>query len=396
LTGRGEKCIIRVMQNYDVVIIGAGAAGMAAAAVTSGRGRRTALIDMGDAPARKVAISGGGRCNFTNMAAGRDRYFGTNPDFVRGALARVTPGDILEWATGHGIKWFEKTPGQFFCTTAATDIVNALADDAKDADFIPNNAVYGVKRISDTFHISCARGEYTAKSLIVATGGISFATCGVSDAGYKIAKAFGHKIIPPRPALCALDTGAFPRDWAGISIPAEITTGGRKIRGDMLFTHFGIGGPVAYSASVAAADCDIHINLMPYADVADWLRTAKRTDGRKSVHTILATRMPMQIAKYFAGEPRNIADMRDAELADITAKITDIKIPAGAWRHHGMAAAEVTYGGVDTSQISSKTMESKIVPGLFFAGEVMDITGDLGGFNLQWAWASGRVAGANA
>lgn len=369
---------------------------MSAAAITTARGQRTAILDMGAAPARKVAVSGGGRCNFTNTAAGRDKYFGANPDFVRGALARVSPTDILQWAAGHSIKSFQKTPGQFFCATTAADIVNALITDAKNADIILNNAVQHVQHIDGRFYISCEKGEYTSQSLIIATGGISFATCGVSDIGYKIAKSFGHKIIPPRPALCALDMTAFPREWAGIAIPVQIMAGARKICGDMLFTHFGIGGPAVYSASMVSPECDIHINLMPGVDVFEWLRSAKRTDGKKALHTVLSTRLPTQIAKYLSNDSRNIADIKDAELADIATRITHIIIPSGQWRYHGMAAAEATYGGVDTSQISSKTMESKIIPGLYFAGEVMDITGDLGGFNLQWAWSSGRVAGQNA
>jgi len=384
------------MKHYDVVIIGAGAAGLSAAATAIARGRHVAVLDMGTVAARKVAASGGGRCNFTNAAAGRDRYFGANPDFVRGALARVSPADILNWAATHGIKWTEKAPGQFFCATSAADIVRAIRSDARDADIFLNTAVISAEHATGRFHIKCENGAYTSDALIIASGGISFPTLGVSDIGYKIAKSFGHKIMPPRPALCAIDTDAFPREWAGVSIPVEISVGARRIRGDMLFTHFGIGGPAVYSASVARTDCGIHINLMPGLDVAQWLRDAKRQNGRKSLHTVLGTRMPAQIARYFAGAPRNIADFRDTELTDMAKRITDILIPGGTWRHHGMTAAEVTFGGVDTSQISSKTMESKIVPRLYFAGEVMDITGDLGGFNLHWAWASGRVAGENA
>ncbi len=387
---------MHIMKHYDTVIIGAGAAGLTAAATATARGRRVAVLDMGDAAARKVAVSGGGRCNFTNAAAGRDRYFGSNPDFVRGALARTSPNDILDWAAAHGIKWIEKAPGQFFCATSAADIVKALISDAHQADIFLNTTVISAGHDNGRFHIKCANCEYTSDALIIASGGISFPTLGVSDIGYKIAKNFGHKIVPPRPALCAIDTTAFPHEWAGIAMPAEIRIGARHVHGDMLFTHFGIGGPVIYSASVAPTDCDIHINLIPGHDAAQWLHTEKRANGRKSLHTVLATRMPTQIARYFAGATRNIADIRDTELADIAKRITDIIIPSGKWRHHGMAAAEVTFGGVDTSQISSKTMESKIVSGLYFAGEVMDITGDLGGFNLQWAWASGHVAGENA
>ena len=330
------------------------------------------------------------------MAATRDRYFGANPDFVRGALARVTPADILQWAQGHGLEWQEKAAGQFFCKSGAGPVVGALLQDAAGARIITGCTVTGATYQSNRFIIKSNIGDFSTDSLVIATGGMSFATLGVSDIGYKIAKSFGHKIIPIRPALCAIDTPTFPREWAGISVGAQITVKERKITGDMLFTHFGIGGPAVYSASIAPSDCDIKINLMPGIDVNDWLRQAKRSAGRKALSTVLGERLPNQIAKYFGGPARNIADFRDSELADIAARIMDITLHAGTWRHHGMAAAEVTFGGVDTADISSKTMESKIQPGLFFAGEVMDVTGDLGGFNLHWAWASGHVAGDNA
>lgn len=396
LTGRNATAIINMMKKYDVAIIGAGAAGLSAAGAALRRGRSVVILDMGDRPARKVAASGGGRCNFTNMAAGRDRYFGKNPDFVRGALARVRPSDILDWAAGHGLGWVEKNPGQMFCKTGAADIVRALMRDANSAEILYNTPVKNVRREQSGFAVEHDDGIIFAERLIIATGGISFATLGVSDTGYTVAKQFGHKIIPPRPALCAIDTNAFPAEWAGVSIRAEIKIGGRKISGDMLFTHFGIGGPAVYSASLAGTDNDIIINLMPDIDVLDWLRDQKHKNGKKSIHTLLGMHLPTQIARHFGTTNGNIADTRDTTLAQIAGQITNFKIPARTWRHHGMAAAEVTFGGVDTGDISSKTMESKLCPGLFFAGEVMDITGDLGGFNLQWAWASGRVAGGNA
>ena len=389
-------CIIWIMKHYDVVIIGGGAAGLSAAAMAISRGRHVAVLDMGDTPARKVMAAGGGRCNFTNMAAAHDRYFGKNPNFVRGALSRVSPSDILDWVTGHGLQYTEKAPGQYFCASGAADIVRALNHDAKGADILLNTNVISAQHTDNKFIIKCDSGAFSSDSLIIATGGISFATLGVSDIGYKIAKEFGHKIIPPRPALCAIDTDAFPHDWAGISMRVQINVGGRQIMGDMLFTHFGIGGPAIYSASILSNDCDIHINMIPGIDALEWLRDEKRKNGKKSLHTILATRIPAQIARHFGDMQCNIADIRDSDLANVAKQITDFVIAGRTWRHHGMAAAEVTFGGVDTSDISSKTMESKIIPGLFFAGEVMDITGDLGGFNLQWAWASGRVAGTNA
>jgi len=383
------------MQKHDVAIIGAGAAGMAAAGVSVARGKKTLVIDMGACPARKVALSGGGRCNFTNSAVAVNKYFGENPNFVRGALARVRPDDILTWAGMHGIKWVEKNAGQYFCADGAGEIVRALWRDASEADFLFNATVHDIKKTNDEFIIYIGEKEIKADKIIIATGGISFPATGISDLGYKMAKKFGHKIVPPRPALCSIDTEMFPKSWAGISIKAEIQTNRRQIIADMLFTHFGIGGPAVYSASIAPSDSDMYINLMPGTNVFEWLCDMKQKYGRKSPSSILAMRIPMQIARHFATNTAKIADIRKGELEKIAQSISHIHIPAGKWRYHGMNAAEVTFGGISTAEISSKTMESKLCPGLYFAGEVIDVTGDLGGFNLHWAWASGRVAGQN-
>ena len=211
------------MNQYDVIIIGAGAAGLFAAKSALARGKRVAILEMGDTPARKVMASGGGRCNITNDAVSHSRYFGKNPDFVRGALSRVTPGDIINWAHEHNIQLVEKTSGRYFCADGADAVVNALMDDTNGADFINNTCVKSVTKSGEIFNVVTNNKTYTAKSVIVATGGISFPTLGVSDIGYKIAKSFGHKIVPVRPALCAIATPTFPTEFAGISLDAEIT-----------------------------------------------------------------------------------------------------------------------------------------------------------------------------
>ncbi|HBS76872.1 MAG TPA: aminoacetone oxidase family FAD-binding enzyme [Alphaproteobacteria bacterium] len=392
---RHDKIII--MKKYDVMIIGAGASGMAAAHAALARGRSVAAIDMGNAPLRKVAASGGGRCNFTNAAAGRNRYFGENPDFVRGPLARVTSSDILDWARGHNIAWTEKSAGQYFCADGAGAIVDALMSDARGAKIIQNDAVESVDFSGGQFIIHAASGDYGATSVIVATGGVSFPTLGTSDIGYKIAKHFGHKIVPVRPALCAIATGVFTDTLAGISLPVEITVGRDVITDDMLFTHVGIGGPTVYRATVRNSDADWIINLMPNANTFDILSRAKRTDGRKTVATILGQYMPARVAQWIArGDVRNIADIRDTDLRQVALRVQHIVIARDAYKYHGLRSAEVVRGGVATDQISSRTMESKLRSGLFFAGEVIDIAGDLGGFNLHWAWASGTIAGENA
>lgn len=383
------------MKQYDVVIIGAGAAGLAAAAVAVERGRRVAMFEMGNVPARKVMASGGGRCNITNSAVAYNRYFGENPNFVRGAIARVKPDDILNWARAHKIKLVEKDAGRYFCANGAQDVVNALLRDAHGTDIFVKTTVTDINPHSGNFTVSTAHGDYLAQSVIIATGGVSFATLGVSDFGHKIAKKFGHKIIPVRPALCAIATNTFSPELAGISVNAQITVGKEKIKDSMLFTYFGIGGPAIYRATVRDQD-NLIINIAPDVDVFECLRNAKTSDGRKTVAGILSGILPVRVAKWICPDTRHIADFRNDELSQIARRINNIFISRKDIKLHNLASAEVVRGGVDTSQISSKTMESKLCPGLFFVGEVLDVAGDLGGFNLHWAWASGRVAGQNA
>ena len=383
------------MKKYDIIIIGAGAAGLMAATVALARGKRVAVIDMGDAPARKVAVSGGGRCNFTNAAVATNRYFGENPKFIRSAIARTTPTDILDWVSKHNIQWVEKAPGQYFCAGGADDVVHALVHDARGADFFMKTTVKHVCWDNYLFHVHTNNGEFISASVIVATGGISFPAMGVSDIGYKIAKHFGHRIIPPRPALVAVATDIFNGVPAGTTINVEISIGREKIRDSMLITHFGIGGPAVYRATVRDLS-DWKINLTPGIDAYELLRAAKQTRGRQSVSTVLGEYMSVRLAKWVCDNAKNIADYKDTELRAIATRINHIIIPRESIKSHGLQSAEVVRGGIDTHDISSKTMESKLRPGLFFAGEVLDIAGDLGGFNLHWAWASGRAAGENA
>lgn len=385
------------MKKYDVIIIGAGASGIFSAFYALARGRRVAILDMGDAPLRKVMISGGTRCNFTNTAASRNRYFGENPDFVRSAIAQFTPFDMLDWVAQHHIQTIQKAAGQYFCADGAVAITNALINSVTSADLYTSTAVTGIDKKNQSFSVETARGTFSAESVIIATGGVSFPNTGVSDIGYKIAKQFGHKIIPVRPALCAIATNMFSSDLAGISMPVEITIVKEKFTDSVLFTHFGIGGPATYRATVRDISSGIHINLMPGVDIYNLLRMAKKSDGRRSVQSVLSQYMPNRIARWITqNNTKNIADFKDSDLKQIAIKVYDIFIPRDKIKLHGMQSAEVVRGGIATDAISSKTMESKICPGLFFVGEVLDVAGDLGGFNLHWAWASGYVAGQNA
>ncbi len=386
------------MKIYDVIIIGAGAAGLTAARAALGRNKSVAILEMKNTPARKVAASGGGRCNITNMAAGYNRYFGQNKNFVRSALAQFGPNDILDWTKKHNIKLFEKESGRFFCADGADAVVDALVRDVRGADIFYSTSVVAIGKNGDTFDIVCDDNRvFYAKSVILATGGTSFGALGVSDIGYKIAKSFGHKIIPVRPALCAMAISQWPNDLSGISIPAQITVGKNKINDDLLFTHFGIGGPLAYRASLFDITDDITINLLPNIDLENILCNSKKDNGRKSITNVIAEYLPLRVARWITNnDTRNIADIKNTEIKQITTNITNIKISRDAIKYHNMQSAEVVRGGVSTDEISSKTMESKLCANLFIVGELMDIAGDLGGFNLQWAWASGYVAGINA
>lgn len=384
------------MKSYDVIILGAGAAGLSAAANIS-TGKTVGIIDMGNVPARKIAVSGGGRCNFTNNAVSYERYFGENPKFVRSVLSRIKPSDILNWAKSNCIKWNEKSPGQYFCETSAQSIIKPLIKNAEKANFLLNETVISAEKDNEFFIIRTDKNVYSCKSLIVATGGTSFPAAGVSDIGYKIAKKFGHKIIPVRPALCAISTDIVPSELAGISINVEINIGGKTISDSLLFTHFGLGGPAIYRATVRDIQNDIHINFLPNINTYEWLRNEKKTAGKKSIVSLLSTKIPNRLAKWLSpSDSKNLADYKDIDLKNISEKINNFIIPKTAFSLYNLKTAEVVRGGVSTDEISSKTMESKLCSKLFFAGEVIDIAGDLGGFNLHWAFASGQIAGQNA
>ena len=385
---------IRIMKVFDTIIIGAGAAGLMAGVALKQREKRALILDMGPTPARKVAISGGGNCNFTNSRADYTHYFGKNPRFVVSGLTQFSPRDTLNWVASHGIKYVEKEPGRYFCKNGAGEIVDALMRDIGNTPIKYETNVIDVERRDDLFVVKTNNGDFIAHTIIVATGGVSYPHLGVSDIGQKIAKKFGHKIEPIRPALCAIKTKSFSPDLAGISLPAQITIGKQKIMGDLLFTHFGLGGPAIYRATLFDLK-KISINFLPKIDVFEKLKSAKQKNGKRGLSGILGEFLPNKLARFFAGnDTHNIADLRDSELKTIASRITNFEITDAT--AFGFNAAEVTSGGVSTDKISSKTMESKICGGLYFAGEVLDIAGDLGGFNLQWAFASGTVAGTNA
>ena len=392
---------------FDVAVVGAGAAGMMCAAVAGQRGRRVLLIDHYRQVGEKIRISGGGRCNFTNLHATWRDYLSSNPDFCRSALARYTPADFVALVERHRIAYHEKTLGQLFCDGSATQVIDMLKAECAQAgvEWWQPCSVEAVARAGDGFRLETARGNVLVKSLVVATGGLTVPKIGATPFAYRLAAQFGMEVIPPKPALVplAFDPQLLARfgDLAGVSLDAEVRCGRGRFREGLLFTHRGLSGPVILQASSYWQELDgaepLHVNLLPGLDVEAWVLEARRTRARESFANILAGKLPRRLAQQWCaanGIDLPIAQLADARLRDAAASLVDWQVmPIGTL---GYNKAEVTLGGVDTRGLSSKTLESTTVPGLYFIGEAVDVTGHLGGFNFQWAWASGYAAGQAA
>ena len=393
------------MQSFDVAVVGAGAAGMMCAATAGQRGRRVVLIDHYPKLGEKIRISGGGRCNFTNLHAGPANFLSRNPDFCRSALARYTPAHFIRLVDAHGIAWHEKKLGQLFCDASATQIVAMLrseCDKGRVAWRMPC-AVEGVAREGDRFAVATSAGPLAARSLVVATGGLTVPKIGATPFGYRLAEQFGLAVVPPKPALVplSLDPESLARygDLSGVSLEVEASCRGASFRENALFTHRGLSGPAILQASSywqdGPASDPIHLNLLPGLDIRAWLRDERRS--KALLTTLLAERWPRRFAQQWGeaqGLARPVVQLTDEALEEAARLLGDWPVkPSGTL---GYNKAEVTLGGVDTRGLSSKTMESSAAPGLYFIGEVVDVTGHLGGFNFQWAWASGHAAGEAA
>lgn len=391
---------------YDVAVIGAGAAGMMCAAVAGQRGKSVVIIDHASKLAEKIRISGGGRCNFTNLHAGPLNFLSENPHFCKSALSRYSPQDFLSMVKRYKIAFHEKHKGQLFCDDSAEEIIRMLkaeCDLGKVSWRMPCKLV-DVQSAKAGFVLSTEQGEIFANSVVIATGGLSIPKIGATDFSYKVAQHFGLKLVEPRPALVPLTFD--PASWeafvplSGISLEVEIATGEKKnkvvFREDLLFTHRGLSGPgVLQISSFWQAGQVIRVNLLPEMDVAQDLIDAKMTT-KKNLANYLSAYLPARLvdglllAHGFAGDTR-VADMQDKRLKLLGDKINRWElVPSGS---EGYRKAEVTRGGVDTKELSQQTMMANKVPGLYFIGESVDVTGWLGGFNFQWAWASGFVAG---
>jgi predicted Rossmann fold flavoprotein len=389
----------------DVLIIGAGAAGLMCAITAGQRGRSVLVVDHANKVGKKILMSGGGRCNFTNLGTTPANYLSANPHFAKSALARCTPWDFIALVEKHRIAWHEKELGQLFCDDSSKQIVRMLLDECAAAGVTveANCGVQRVRRTPEGFSVHTARGEVHAESLVVASGGLSIPSMGASGFGYELARQFGHNVLPTRAGLVPLTLSGKHQehyaDLAGVALPAvETRVGKQSFRAGLLFTHRGISGPaILQISSYWQPGDELRIDLLPDLDVGTHLVEQRTARPLAELKTLLGEILPKRLAQrlceqWFANRP--MRQYREAELVQIGAQLNAWPITASGTE--GYRTAEVTLGGVDTDGLSSSTMQSKLVPGLYFIGEVVDVTGWLGGYNFQWAWASGQAAGAAA
>ena len=391
--------------HYDVIVLGAGAAGMMAAIEAGKRGRSVLVVDHADHAGDKIRISGGGRCNFTNINAtierGRDRFLSNNPRFALSALSRYTPDMFIALVRRHGIAFHEKTLGQLFCDGPATQINTMLLGEMRQAGVTLSlkTAIEQVSKTEAGFELLLSNSSVTAESLIVATGGKSIPKMGATSFGYQLASQFGLRLTETRPGLVPLtfETGALEKlkPLSGIATDAVVKHGKTAFEEALLFTHRGLSGPAILQISSYWREGDaIEVDLLPGSDAGELLRTARKETPKLQVQTVIGNVLPKKLAQLLGEEldlPGMIGDFSDKKLAQVEALLKNWSLkPVGS---EGYRTAEVTLGGVDTRDLDAKTMAARDVPGLYFIGEVVDVTGWLGGYNFQWAWASGWAAG---
>ncbi len=387
-------------KTVNTLILGAGAAGLMAAAHA---GPDTLVIDHARNPGEKIRISGGGRCNFTNLHTGPENFLSENPHFAKSALSRYTQWDFIDLVERHQIAWHEKTLGQLFCDRSAKDIIAMLLAEMAPAELWLQTEVTEIRKAGDTFTATLSReGQTTtvaARNLIVATGGKSIPKMGATGLAYQIAAQFGHRVTETRPALVPLTFDGPAKDafaaLSGTAADARISCNGTQFHEAILFTHRGLSGPAVLQISSYWHEGDsLAVQLRPDLNLFDHLRTRRSEAGAKAVQTILAELLPKKLAQHLAAEMQlsgNMADQTDIALRNLADHLTRWELTPTS--SEGYRTAEVTLGGVATDRISSKTMQSQLVPGLYFIGEALDVTGWLGGYNFQWAWSSGVAAG---
>jgi predicted Rossmann fold flavoprotein len=387
------------MSDFDAIVLGAGAAGLFCGAIAAQHGARVLVLDHADEPGKKILISGGGRCNFTNLHTAPDRYLSTNPHFAKSALSRYTARDFIGLVNTHGIAWHEKTLGQLFCDGSARQIVDLLlAELAKGGgELLCGDAIRDVAHADGRFAVTTSRTIHTARQLVIATGGPSIPKMGASGFAYDLARQFGLKVVHPRPALVPLTLGGEEvlfRELSGVSAPVVATAGKTSFAEAALFTHRGLSGPAILQASSYWTSGEpLWIDFLP-GRARDWLVEGKRTSPRASLRSALREALPQRLADVLA--ERLALDGILGALPDKPLRAAQERL--ARWAFHpngteGYAKAEVTAGGISTAELSSKTMAASKVPGIYAIGEAVDVTGWLGGYNFQWAWASGHAAG---
>ncbi len=384
------------MLERDVVIIGAGAAGMMCGIAALKRGRSVLLVDHARKIGEKIRISGGGRCNFTNLGTQAAHFLCGNPHFVKSALGRYSPQRFVDLVESHGIGWVEKAQGQLFCAGKAAEIVEMLRAELGAAEIWSGTSI---ERVEAGFVVHTDRGPVRAKSLVIASGGKSIPKIGASGLGYDIARQFGLAVLDTRPGLVPLTFGAQDlmdfREMAGVAVPISVRCGVGRFADDLLFTHRGLSGPaILQISSFWYEGMAVEIDLLPSGGLHEALAAARAEAGGQAVQTMLTRLFPKKLARYLAGRfgfSGTVSDLSKADIVRLEALLRNWEVrPTGT---EGYRTAEVTLGGVSTDALDAKTMQARGVPGLFFIGEVVDVTGWLGGYNFQWAWASGHAAG---
>ena len=390
-----------LMQDADVLVIGGGAAGLMCAITAGQRGKRVLVVEHANRVGKKILMSGGGRCNFTNIGTGPGNFLSANPHFCKSALARYTPWDFLAMVERHGIAWHEKELGQLFCDVSSKLIVKMLLDECAAAG-VRIETSCSIERVThgEGFHLHTTRGVFSAPSLVVASGGLSIPSMGASGFGYELARQFGHTVLPTRAGLVPLTLSGKHQervaDLSGVAFPVEARCNGASFSNYMLITHRGISGPAILQISSYWQPGDaLHLDLLPGADAHAVLRGLQAERPAAELKTVLGELLPKRFAQrlcevWLPNKP--MKQFNVPELRQVAGQLQSWPLVASGTE--GYRTAEVTLGGVDTDELSSTTMQSRRVPGLYFIGEVADVTGWLGGYNFQWAWASGHAAGS--
>ena len=400
----GGRTGLEAAMHFDVIVIGAGAAGLMCAAAAGARGRRVLVLDHNDQPGRKILISGGGRCNFTNSQAAPDRYLSGNPHFCVSALKRYTPTDFLDLLRRHRVPWHERRLGQLFCDDSAARILDVLLAECGAAGVDLRCGVkIGAVSGDGPFEVATTAGRFTAASVVLASGGLSIPKIGATGFAHGVARRYGLDIVAPRPGLVPLTFPdadlSFMRALAGLSTEAVLSCGGARFREALLFTHRGLSGPAVLQISSYWRQGEaVTVDWLPDLDAGAHLLARKAARPKAEVKSVLAELLPTRLAQALAEraglDGRPLGRMTNAALAALAVRLKAWRLlPTGT---EGWRTAEITLGGVDTAGLSSKTMAARSHPGLFVVGEAGDVTGWLGGYNFHWAWASGWVAGQSA